>query len=98
VNTNRPAVYVDVDGTLIRNGRPYQPVIDRVLDMSTTHDIYVWSAAGRNHAQQAVIDCGIFPYVRSCLSKPSYIIDDQAWKWIRLTKVIGDVFRSKAKK
>lgn len=93
MNTDRPAVYVDVDNTLIRNGKPYQPVIERIKEMWTTHDIYIWSAGGKRHAQDAVHDCGIEDMIVQCMSKPSYIIDDQVWKWTRYVTVIGDVFR-----
>ncbi len=81
------AVAVDVDDTLINpNGQPDPRVVEYIRLMKQGgREVYVWSARGRAHAEEAVARAGIADLVDACISKPGMIIDDQGWAWVHYT-------------
>lgn len=47
------------------------------------YDVYVWSKTGESWARAVVDTLGIGAYVRACLSKPDFILDDRgAEEWV----------------
>ncbi len=77
-------IYVDVDGTLIIGGRVNSKLVVWLKTKAQQdYDIVVWSAQGREHAEEAVVTSTLEGYVRAALSKPGYIVDDAGWSWTR---------------
>ena len=83
----RREVFVDVDGTLIRNGDLNHNMVQWIRDQSDVSFI-LWSAAGRSHAEEVARCHGIEDLFSLIISKPSYIIDDVGWRWIHYTLII----------
>lgn len=77
----RPVVYVDVDGTLLINGQPNDPLIDSLGRMKAKGlELILWSARGETHARTAAsLTCTTHLYSH-ILSKPGYIVDDKGWR------------------
>jgi predicted mannosyl-3-phosphoglycerate phosphatase (HAD superfamily) len=82
-------IYIDVDGTLLKNGRPDTKVVDfarRKYDEG--FQIIVWSSRGAVNAIRAVLLADIEDIVSFKLSKPGYIVDDKGWTWTKYTRQI----------
>ena len=83
---------VDVDGTLHNNGVASQQVIDwcerRVAD---GFSLMLWSARGEAHARQAAELFGVAHLFDHIVAKPSYLVDDLGWSWIKYTQVVTDL-------
>lgn len=83
------ALYVDVDNTLLRNGRIVEPVVLAIrAAIGQGADVVVWSARGKEHALRAATMAGINSMV-ICLAKPDAIIDDRGWAWVRYSRVLS---------
>lgn len=41
------------------------------------YDVYVWSKTGESWAKAVVEKLGLSPYVKACLSKPDFLLDDR---------------------
>lgn len=82
-------IYVDVDGTLLINGRANQPVVNWVFDRHHEgNQIIVWSARGAEAARQAVEICGIGDIVSHMLSKPGQVLDDLGNRFTQYMEII----------
>ena len=82
---DRKCLAVDVDGTLLAGGRinPHVVAFARAR-MADGYDVYVWSARGKEHARQAAEMAGLDV---PAFAKPSLILDDAGWSWVRYTRV-----------
>jgi hydroxymethylpyrimidine pyrophosphatase-like HAD family hydrolase len=80
---------VDVDGTLLRHGELYKPVLDRVIkarqDGART---MLWSARGADYAKKVANLLNVTEHFDDIVSKPGFIIDDLGWGWIKYTRVL----------
>ncbi len=84
--TNEPprlCIYVDADGTLIRNqGGRMEPVPELVARIREWHAegalLYCWSSQGANYARQIAKTLGLEPCFSTFLCKPHILVDDQA--------------------
>lgn len=86
----QPVVYVDVDGTLLLDGEINRELVDWCrLQHANGMELVLWSMAGRQHALQVAERAGIVDVFSAILSKPGYIVDDDAWRWVRFAKVIN---------
>lgn len=82
-------IFVDVDGTLIVNGRPNQALITWLKQHKQEgFEINLWSMQGKSHAISAAHLCGIDQLFDDILSKPGHIIDDKGWTWIKWAKIV----------
>lgn len=82
-------VYVDVDGTLLINGRVNYPVVNWVREKHLEgNQIVVWSARGVGAAIMAVDMCEIRDIVSHTLSKPGYVVDDLGKKFTKYMSII----------
>ena len=77
----RPAIYVDVDGTLINPDMTINMVlVDELRRIKVRHghnvSIVVWSSSGQGHAMDVVRVAEMDDIVDVCLCKPFYIVDD----------------------
>jgi len=85
-------MYVDVDGTLLVNGKPNHKVVALIREKyEEGFQIIVWSSRGSLNAVKAVYLADIEDIVAFKLSKPGYIVDDKGWSWTRYTKQIKDI-------
>jgi len=88
-------IAIDVDGTLQQRGLPNNRLIEgckkRKEDGFT---IMLWSSRGEAHARKYAELFGVTDLFDLICSKPGYIVDDQAWGWIKYTRVIRSVVDS----
>ena len=85
-------IYVDVDGTLLVNGKPNPNVVRLIREKHEDgFQIIVWSSRGSVNAIRAVGLAGLNDIVSHKLSKPGYIVDDKGWSWTRYTEQIKDI-------
>lgn len=83
---------VDVDGTLLINGVPQAKAIEWCRQKKRDGwSLILWSAAGRDHALRAAVLCGLDGAFVAIIAKPSVILDDIGWSWIKHTCVIRAV-------
>ncbi len=84
MTTNPRWIFIDVDGTLIRKGKPNKQVIEWCARKKKAGFILVlWSMAGQQHANEAAwkTGCtGLFSYI---ISKPGIIVDDKELGWLK---------------
>ncbi len=82
-------VTVDVDGTLLVDGRVNAKLVAWLKDRKAEgFELILWSAAGRQHAENAANFAGIAALFSAIISKPGFTVDDRGWDWTRTTKVI----------
>jgi hypothetical protein len=73
-------IYIDVDGTLLKSGRPDQTIVEWARKKyEEGFQIIVWSSRGAINAQRGVFLAGIGDIVSFALSKPGYVVDDKGW-------------------
>jgi len=82
-------VYVDVDGTLLIDGKCNNHLVAVLTDLKAEgYELILWSARGKEHAQKAAgltRTVGLFDIV---LTKPGYVVDDKGWTWTRFVKCL----------
>lgn len=82
-------IAVDVDGTLHVNGVPNDRLIEWLrLRKADGYELMLWSMLGRKRGEAAVERFGLGGLFDVVCSKPGVLIDDQGWRWARLTKTI----------
>ena len=87
--TTRPAIAVDVDGTLFVRGRVNTALVEwLVARKAEGAELLLWSARGRSYAQHAAEAAQIAELFDHIAAKPGYIVDDKGWAWTRYTKRI----------
>jgi hypothetical protein len=65
-------------------GVPHQKNINLLVKFyKLGYDVYVWSKTGESWARAVVEKLELTPYVKACLSKPDFILDDRGVEdWI----------------
>lgn len=85
----RNVIAVDVDGTLINGFSINDDLIKwLVLRKNDGHELILWSARGRDYAQNAARVTGTEHLFDAIISKPGKIVDDLGWGWIKWTQII----------
>ena len=80
---------VDVDGTLIINGRVNQAMVESVNKaLADGYQIIVWSMRGRAYAEAAAARVGLTGDDVQCCSKPGVIVDDVGLEWLKGVRVL----------
>ena len=95
LKNNRPAVFVDVDGTLVewskRNGRFNARLNARLVERLKAEgdgvDLVLWSRRGRVYAQGMADKFGVTDLFCSIIGKPTTIIDDEGLEWMKGVRV-----------
>jgi len=83
------ALYVDVDGTLIRNGKLNQQLIDYIArKRDEGYYVALWSAQGQAYARETAEVNGVAYLFDIILPKPGIIADDHGWYWTKNCKAI----------
>jgi len=76
-------VFVDVDGTLCPD------VVQWCEAKFAAGDrLVLWSARGREHAVRRARELGCEALFFTIVGKPSTLIDDKGWSWIRYCETI----------
>ena len=100
---NRPAVFVDVDGTLVewskRNGR-FEARLNAQLNErlygiwlgyegkpTPPPDLILWSRRGREYAQAMADKFDVAWMFCAIIGKPTTIIDDEGLEWMKGVRV-----------
>lgn len=82
-------VAIDVDNTLVINGKLNASVVDYIRERKTAgFEIILWSARGREHAEKTADRFCVRDLFSSIISKPGYVVDDMGWAWTRYTRVV----------
>lgn len=84
------AIFVDVDDTLISSdGRANLPLIEYLRGRKEKgFELYLWSMAGKRHAEEAASKLEVADLFDGIMSKPGRIIDDQKWGWTRKVRIL----------
>jgi len=82
---HRPAVFVDVDGTLLlhRSKRINKQLLARIEERQGKVDFVLWSARGRKYAEAFARTAGIEKLFVAIVPKPTCIVDDLGSGWDR---------------
>ena len=72
----------DVDGCLIKDGKPIKENLELVVILSKSHKVFVWSGNGWFYAMQKVVDLGLMKHINGVFNKygtfrPDVAFDDQ---------------------
>jgi len=87
---------VDVDGTLVVNGKLNTLVSDYARrKLAAGFEVILWSARGKAYAETQADKFGVRDCFSVIISKPGFIVDDRGWSWIKYTIWIrGAVIRA----
>lgn len=81
------SIFVDIDGTLISRGKLNHIIIEYCRHKKAEgFDIVLWSARGREYAEDIAAKFDLAGFFTAIIGKPGYIIDDIGWSWIKNTK------------
>ena len=84
---------IDVDGTLIRNGRLNRPLADWAKEKKEEgFEVLLWTAQGKQHAERIAEMHNITHHFTAIIGKPGYIVDDLGWSWVKFTQVLRRLF------
>lgn len=82
-------ICIDVDGTLIQNGRLNSRLADWAMEQKAAgFEVILWSAQGKSYAQGVAKKYKIEQNFTVIIGKPGYIVDDLGWGWTKYTRVL----------
>ena len=83
-------IAVDVDGTLkLQNTYLNTPLVNYLKQKKAEgFSLMLWSARGKEYAEQTAKQFGLTDLFEIIIAKPGYIVDDLGWDWIKYTQVI----------
>ena len=85
----RKCIAIDIDDTLIGKGKLNKVVYDLAKQrLAEGWEVVLWSARGKDYAQEIATKHGIADAFSMVMGKPSVIVDDKGWSWIKYTKAI----------
>ncbi len=85
----RKVAYIDVDGTLYLNGSLNTRLVTFLHKLkSQGWEINLWSANGKQHAERAALQANCSNIFDNILTKPSLVVDDLGWSWVKYTECI----------
>ena len=92
VSTPPPAIFVDVDDTLVRSfGGKRLPIVHMIALVRSLSEhgaeLYCWSTGGADYARRTAEELGLTECFRTFLPKPSLVLDDlglATWNLIQL--------------
>jgi predicted HAD superfamily phosphohydrolase YqeG len=90
--TTLPAIFVDVDDTLIRSfGSKRMPISSMVALVQRLSErgaeLYCWSTGGADYARRSAAEVGLEGCFRAFLPKPHLLLDDvtvDRWRLVQL--------------
>lgn len=83
---------VDVDGTLLQDGRINMAVVEYCREMKAKGwTLMLWSSMGQIHACGVADDAGLADLFDLIISKPGLILDDRGWSWTRYAPVVQGI-------
>lgn len=85
----RNAAAIDVDDTLLINGKANDDLVEWIeRKKKEGTELVLWSARGRDYAQEIAERLEVDHLFDAIISKPGVIVDDKGWGWIKYTRVI----------
>ena len=79
-------IAVDVDDTLIREGKIDKKLIDWCRQRKAEgFQLLLWSMKGESYARETAERFGVADVFDRVIGKPGYIVDDEDWNWTRFT-------------
>ena len=88
-------VGVDIDGTLVRDGRLNNDLVTWVRARKADgFDVILWSARGRVYAERVAERFKITDCFTAIIGKPGFIVDDQGWGWTKYCRVVRNIRES----
>jgi hydroxymethylpyrimidine pyrophosphatase-like HAD family hydrolase len=88
-------IAVDVDGTLIRDGRLMRSLVTWLRERREEgFRLMLWSARGKAHAEGAIELFELHGLFHDVVAKPGYVVDDMGWDWTRYTWIVRKEFLS----
>jgi hydroxymethylpyrimidine pyrophosphatase-like HAD family hydrolase len=82
-------VAIDVDGTLVINGRLNVKLSEWAkLRKQEGFEVILWSARGSQYATDQAAKHGVTDCFTVIISKPGFIVDDLGWSWVKYTKIL----------
>jgi len=92
MSNSQPVVAVDLDGTLMNRGRINTEVLHWIKTAkSCGWTVILWSARGEQKAREAAKRLRVDHIFDSIIGKPTVVVDDNGWDWIRFTKVLRTI-------
>jgi hypothetical protein len=87
---SRKVLYVDVDGTMFRNGELNKHLLTTIKAMKADdYFVALWSAQGLDYAKRFAATYDITYLFDAILPKPNFVADDKGWSWTRYTKFVS---------
>lgn len=85
-------IAIDVDGTLIdAKGQLNRPLVEWArMKKAQGFEVILWTARGRQHAEQTAKQHRITACFTAIIGKPGFIVDDLGWDWIQYSIVLED--------
>lgn len=82
-------IAVDIDGTLVIDGRPNSPLIEWIkAKQAEGRQMVLWSSRGTQYAIDTAQRLGITHLFSVIVGKPCAIVDDKGWSWTRFARVL----------
>jgi predicted HAD superfamily phosphohydrolase YqeG len=82
-------IAIDVDGTLIVRNQLNKELAEWAKEMRRSgFEVTLWSTQGRDYAKAIANKFNVADCFEYYASKPSYIVDDLGWSWVKYTKVL----------
>lgn len=89
---NRKTIAIDIDGTLINHHTLNAAVVSFCeRKKQEGYELILWSARGKKYAEHIAQHFKLTHIFDTIIAKPSHILDDQGWNWIKYTCVIKDI-------
>jgi hydroxymethylpyrimidine pyrophosphatase-like HAD family hydrolase len=80
---------IDVDGTLIQNGKLNRRLAEWAkVKKEAGFEVVLWTAQGKEHAEKVAQKYGIEDHFTAIIGKPGYVVDDLGWAWVKFTKIV----------
>lgn len=90
--TPNKEIFIDVDGTLIIHGEVNEPLVVWIeRRFNDGYTLTLWSARGEQYAKEIAEQTKTTHFFKQIISKPSYIVDDQGWKWTRYVNTVTNL-------
>ncbi len=95
LKNNRPAIFIDVDNTLIiwsaKHGKPKATLnkhLTAKLREQADADVVLWSRRGKRYAEAMAERFKVTDLFDAIVGKPTTIFDDEGLEWLKGVRVI----------
>lgn len=82
------SIAIDIDDTLLINGRISQPILEWCKARQNTHRLTLWSSRGERYAREIATRFDLLAIFHHICGKPHHVVDDNWPSLLRDTKFI----------